>query len=139
MRTPPTPPCAAGATLKRNMKMETITVNERKTLDELYNDSAFTMEGFKPDEKSLGELLDWLKDLTPLKRERFYLVSGSLMNMAYGLTGDNAYPETNCTLVCMKLSDMEKPNAIMLPRFQIGGRWFDDVVANNARREEEKR
>lgn len=39
----------------------------------------------------------------------------------------------------MKLSDMEKPNAIMLPRFQIGGRWFDDVVANNARREEEKR
>lgn len=118
--------------------METITVNDKATLDELENNSAFTMEGFSPDDKNLGQLLDWLKALTPLKRERFYIVSGSLMNMAYRLTGTNAYPETNCTLVCMKLDDMEKPDAITLPRFEIGGRWFDDVIANNSRREAEK-
>ena len=119
--------------------MEKITVNDKATLDELYNGSAFTMEGLDPADESLAQLLEWIKGHTAVKNERFYIVSGSLMNMAYGLTGDNAYPETNCTLVCMKLEDMENSNAITLPRFQIGGRWFDDVVANNARREEEKR
>jgi hypothetical protein len=28
---------------------------------------------------------------------------------------------------------------VTYPRFQIGGRWFYDIVENNARREEEKR
>ena len=32
----------------------------------------------------------------------------------------------------------EKPLALTIPRFHVGGRWFDDVVANNARREAEK-
>ncbi len=108
--------------------MKTIIVNDRKTLDELYENSAFTMPGFALDEENLQKLLGWIKSLTTVKNETFYIVSGSLMNMAYGLTGMNAYPETNCTLVCMKLSDMENPDAIAIPRFQIGGRWFDDVV-----------
>jgi hypothetical protein len=118
--------------------MQKITVNDRKTLDELYEGSAFTMVGLDPADESLAQLLEWIKGYSPVKNERFYIISGSLMNMAYGLTGDNAYPETNCTLVCMKLEDIENVNAITIPRFQIGGRWFDDVVANNARREQEK-
>ena len=55
------------------------------------------------------------------------------------LTVTNAYPETDCTLVCVKLADMENHKAVIYPRFQIGGRWFYDIVENNARREEEKR
>ena len=34
---------------------------------------------------------------------------------------------------------MENHRAVTYPRFQIGGRWFLDIVDNNARREEAKR
>jgi len=119
--------------------MEKITVNDRKTLDELYDGWAFTIEGYSPDDENLEKLLGWFRALTPLRRERFYIVSGSLMNMAYGLTGDNAYPETNCTLVCMKLEDIANVGAITMPRFKIGGRWFYDIVENNRLKEAEKR
>ena len=118
--------------------MNKIQVTDRKTLDELYNESAFTIEGLSTDDESLGQLAEWVKNLTAFKREDFYIIEGRTMNREYNLTGTNAYPETNCTLVCIKLSDLEKPLALTLPRFEIGGRWFDDVVANNARREAEK-
>ena len=34
----------------------------------------------------------------------------------------------------IKLSDLINPSAIVFKRFDFGGRWFDDVVDNNARR-----
>ena len=119
--------------------MNAIKVTTREQLDALYKDWSLTIEGLAPDEENLKELLAWVKELTPLKREDVYVIDGSLMNREYGLTGDNAYPETDCTLVCVKLADMERPNAVIIPRFHIGGRWFTDVVDNNARREEERR
>ena len=118
--------------------MNKIQVTDRKTLDELYNESAFTIEGLSSDDKSLGQLAEWVKHLTEFKREDFYIIEGKTMNREYNLTGTNAYPETDCTLVCIKLSDLEKPLALTIPRFQIGGRWFDDIVNNNSRRESEK-
>ena len=118
--------------------MNKIQVTDRKTLDELYHESAFTIEGLSTDDESLGQLAEWVKNLTAFKREDFYIIEGRTMNREYNLTGTNAYPETNCTLVCIKLSDLEKPLALTIPRFHVGGRWFDDVVANNARREAEK-
>ena len=81
-----------------------------------------------------GENVKVVSDLTGK-----YTVEGSVMNREYHLTGTNAYPEKDCTLVCIKLSDMENHRAVTYPRFQIGGRWFYDIVENNARREEEKR
>ena len=119
--------------------MNVTKVTTKKQLDELYEDWALTLEGLSPDEKNLKELLDWVKELTPLKREDVYTVEGSVMNREYHLTGTNAYPEKDCTLVCIKLSAMENHRAVTYPRFQIGGRWFLDIVDNNARREEEKR
>jgi len=119
--------------------MNKITVDDKATLDALEHDSALTFEGMSPSEKNLGDILAWVKEYTPLKREDAYVVSGSLMNRTYNLTGDNAYPETGCHLVCVKLSDMENPGKVVIPRFQVGGRWFDDVVANNEMRERDKR
>ena len=119
--------------------MNVVKVTTKKQLDELYKDWALTLEGFAPDEKNLKELLDWVKELTPLKREDVYTIEGAVMNREYHLTGTNAYPEKDCTLVCIKLSDMENHRAVTYPRYQIGGRWFLDIVDNNARREEEKR
>lgn len=119
--------------------MNVIKVTTKAQLDALYEDWSLTIEGFAPDEKNLKELLDWVKELTPLKREDVYIIEGAVMNREYHLTGTNAYPDKNCTLVCVKLADMENPNRVAIPRFQIGGRWFYDIVENNARREEEKR
>lgn len=119
--------------------MNIIKVTTRAQLDELHKDWSLTIEGLSPDEANLKEFLDWVKELTPLKREDVYTIEGRVMNREYGLTGTNAYPETGCTIVCIKLADMERPNAVTRPRFQIGGRWFYDVVENNRAREEEKR
>lgn len=115
--------------------MEKIIVTDKETLKMLEDDSALTIEGLA--EESIPNFLDWIKKLTPLKKEIVYVIKGGVMNMAYGLTGDNAYPN-NCTLVSVKLSDMENWEAVVMPRFGIGGRWFDDIVDNNARREMEK-
>ena len=118
--------------------MNRVKVTTKAQLDALYEDWSLTVVGLRPDEKNLKELLDWVRELTPLKREDIYTVEGAVMNREYGLTGTNAYPETDCTLVCVKLADMENPDRVTMPRFQIGGRWFTDVVDNNRRREEEK-
>lgn len=116
--------------------MNIIKVEGRATLTELYNDSAFTIEGYDTSEEHLKELLNWIMEYSKFKREDVYVISGSLMNMAYGLTGDNAY-QRDCNIVCIKLSDLESPMDLAIPRFTIGGRWFDDVVENNQRRQNE--
>ena len=118
--------------------MNIIKVTTKAQLDELYKDWSLTIEGLSPDEKNLKELLDWVKELTPLKREDVYTIEGSVMNRMYGLTGTNAYPETDCTLVCVKLADMEHSDRVTMPRFDIGGRWFTDIVDNNAWKETEQ-
>ena len=115
--------------------MNRIKVTTKAQLDALYEDWSLTVEGLRPDGKNLKELLDWVRELTPLRREDVYTVEGAVMNREYGLTGTNAYPETDCTLVCVKLADMEHPDCVTMPRFQIGGRWFTDIVENNRARE----
>ena len=120
------------------MKMNIIKVTTKAQLDELYKDWSLTIEGLAPDEENLKELLNWVKELTPLKREDVYTIEGSVMNRMYGLTGTNAYPETDCTLVCVKLADMEHSDRVTMPRFDIGGRWFTDIVDNNAWKEDEQ-
>ena len=118
--------------------MNIIKVTTKAQLDELYKDWSLTIEGLAPDEENLKQLLDWVKELTPLKREDVYTIEGSVMNRMYGLTGTNAYPETDCTLVCVKLADMEHSDRVTMPRFDIGGRWFTDIVDNNAWKETEQ-
>lgn len=118
--------------------MNIIKVTTKEQLDELYKDWSLTIEGLAPDEENLKQLLDWVKELTPLKREDVYTIEGSVMNRMYGLTGTNAYPETDCTLVCVKLADMEHSDRVTMPRFDIGGRWFTDIVDNNAWKETEQ-
>ena len=118
--------------------MNIIKVTTKAQLDELYKDWSLTIEGLAPDEDNLKQLLDWVKELTPLKREDVYTIEGSVMNRMYRLTGTNAYPETDCTLVCIKLADMEHSDRVTMPRFDIGGRWFTDIVDNNDWKEDEQ-
>ena len=105
-------------------------------LNNLYNQSALTWEGMSSDEENLQAITDWLGqhgaisfNTTPI----FHIITGELMNRVYELTGSNAYPD-DLTLVSVTGIDQMK---VAIPRFEVGGRWFDDIVDNNARREEE--
>ena len=117
--------------------MVKIIVETKEQLDELYKDSSLTFEGLSTTDESLNSILDWVKNYTVLKKEDVYIISGKVMNDNYHLTGSNAY-SNNCNIVCIKLSDMEDFNKIVVSRFSIRGRWFDDVVDNNAMRERRK-
>lgn len=114
--------------------MTKIQVTTKEQLDELYKGSALTFEGVSIEDEDLKAIFDCIKQFTPMKNETVYIISGKTMVDNYGLTGSNAYrPEIH--LVSIKLDDMEDWKKIVMPRFGFGGRWFDDIVDNNARRE----
>lgn len=113
--------------------MKLTEVTDRAGLDALYKDSALTFEGIT--RESIPDVLDWVKLYTRFKgEEEVFVVRGETMNSFYGLTGLNQYV-THLNIVCVKLSDLEEPMKLVIPRFRVGGRWFDDIVRNNARRE----
>lgn len=105
-------------------------------LDNLYNQSALTFEGMSADDDNLKAIANWLRENGALGYNTepiFHIISGSLMNKTYRLTGNNAYRD-DCAILSITGIDQMK---IAIPRFQVGGRWFDDIVENNASREED--
>lgn len=109
-----------------------IYVDNKKMLDELYNDSALTIEGLN--EESISDFIDWIENYTSFKSEKIcYITKGSVMNKEYKLTGDNRYPD-DLTIVSVMLKDLKEPLKLAIPRLGIA-RWFDDIVENNRERE----
>ena len=116
--------------------MKIINTFTEEQLDELYNESALTWEGLSTDEANLEAVVEWLKDHKALidgVEPTFHITTGRLMNKVYDLTGDNAYHNDLSIVSVTDIIDYQ----IALARFEVGGRWFDDIVDNNARREEE--
>ena len=117
--------------------MKKINVFTKEQLDELYDQSALTWEGLSADEGNLNAVENWLKKNKAIlegEEPTFHIISGELMNTTYGLTNDNAYSKDLTLISVTNINQM----AICLPRFEVGGRWFDDIVLNNAMREESK-
>ena len=115
------------------MKKYTVNTDITKDLcNEFYNDSALTLEGLDLD--SLDDYANYLdKECGLVDNAVFHVIDGNEMNDFYMLSGDNAYPG-DLHIVVIKLSDLKNYNAIIIKRFEFGGRWFDDVVYNNAHR-----
>ena len=113
-----------------NYTIENVTTKSQ--LDNLYNHSAFTIEGLA--EESIPELVEWLEENTTFttKEPIVYITKGNVMNDRYGLYGDNAY---NNDLSIISIIDIDLMR-VALKRFSVGGRWFDDIVDNNVRRKE---
>lgn len=106
-----------------------------KMIDEMYEKWALTFEGTTIDHDNLEWLINWFKtNGSPMIKEDFYVIKGRQMNEKYGLTESNAYPD-NLNILCIKLEDLEDHTKIAMPRFEIGGRWFTDIVDNNASRQ----
>jgi hypothetical protein len=115
--------------------MNIIEVNDPKQLDEFYEKWSLTFEGTTTDDENLKWLKKWFEEHNcKMLKEDFYIISGRLMNETYHLTGSNAYQD-NLTILVIKLEDLETPDNIYVPRFEIGGRFFTDVVDNNRNRE----
>lgn len=113
--------------------MNIINVTTKEQLDALYNQSALTWEGLSSDEENLNAVRNWLEEHKAILGDdepTFHIISGEFMNEQYGLSGTNAYPED---LTIVSVTDINQM-AITIPRFEVGGRWFDDIVDNNAMR-----
>ena len=110
-------------------KYKVVEAKNKKDLDRLYNSSALTIEGLDPD-----SVYDFADDVIAHGGtvDEIVMTSGKLMNKVYGLTGDNVYPD-RLDIV----SIMGNTVPMTMRRFDFGGRWFDDIVDNNARRERE--
>lgn len=104
--------------------------------DYLYNQSALTWEGMSSDPANLRAIYDAFIEIgaEPKDDLRFYEISGREMNEHYGLTGSNAYPD-DLTILSIPLDDFGNGTPLIMWRFNVGARWFDDVVDNNAMRE----
>jgi len=116
------------------MKKYTVNTNITMNLcDEFYGEPALTLEGL--DLNSLDDYANYLDNECVLKDNAvFHVIHGSEMNDFYTLSGKNAYPD-DLNIVVIKLSNLVNPNKLITKRFEFGGRWFDDVVDNNAHRE----
>ena len=113
--------------------MNIINVSTKEQLNALYNESALTWEGLSSDEENLSAVKEWLEEHGAIldTEPTFHIIMGELMNEAYGLTGRNAYADDLIIVSVTNINQM----AIVIPRFDVGGRWFDDVVDNNVGRE----
>lgn len=116
------------------MRYKVVEVKTKQQLDALYAEWAFTIEGLYTSE--IDKLIDWILQYTTFKSDivTVYVTSGEVMNRYYKLTGDNRYPD-DVNIVSIKNSAMINVNAVAIPRFQIGARWFNDIVDNNLYRE----
>lgn len=115
--------------------MNKILINTREQLDELIKDSALTWEGLSMNsDEDYNAVVKWMRSngASP-KTDNVYITEGKTMNELESLVGNNAYPD-DLTIVSFKLSEIENATKLAIPRFQVGGRWMDDIVDNNRRR-----
>ena len=110
------------------MKYTIENVNTKAQLEKLYNNSAFTIEGLAED--SIPDLIEWLEANTDFTTENpiVYVTKGKVMNTEYNLIDNNAYKEDLTIVSVIDINSLK----VALKRFSVGGRWFDDIVDNNA-------
>lgn len=118
------------------MKYELISVDSNK-FDEFYDDSSLTFEGCTTDKSNIDYLYNWLKDVGVLKEGTLpiYTYTGSSMNKKYELIGDNKYSD-DLNFITIMLKDILCNSKLICKRFELGGRWFNDIVDNNMIRQE---
>lgn len=106
-------------------------------LREAYCGSYYTITGCGGD---IAEWMDgytkWLKDEGIGTILRFCIIHGKDMNIEFGLTGTNRYPD-DLTFLAFPLTGLNV-SKLALFKLRMGDRWFDDIVDNNLRREREK-
>ena len=106
-------------------------VTNKEELDNLYKNSALTIEGLAED--SICDFVEWITENTDVLTDDLvvYVTKGKIMNDNYYLTGNNRYQDDLSLVSVVDINLMK----VTFKRFEIGGRWFDDIVDNNASRQ----
>lgn len=122
--------------VKSNAKRYNLIHADSDKISELESSSAFTWEGLSKDDDSLSQVVDFFtKESKGFKVPcDIYWWSGKEFNDKYELTGSNKYPN-NLTFVSIPLDMWSEMGNLPMLKFQVGARWLDDIVDNNARRE----
>ena len=101
------------------------------TIHMLEKNSALTFSGLVDEDSSYEGIINWLKEnKSPMKDKTFYVFKGWMMNRLYGLRGRSKYP-SDLTFISIDLDSISNLQNIYLKRFEIGGRWLDDIVDND--------
>ena len=108
---------------------------DKENFDLLYNTSAITIEGLLED--SISDYVNWIKQHSKMNCDNVYIISGKVMNDYYNLSGKNAYND-DVTIVSVPLETNLDAINLSIKKFEIGARWFDDIVDNNLDREVNK-
>lgn len=116
-------------------KLTLVRVPENRVdefLDKFFLTSAFTFEGIDITDKKGNKLLEKKLRENGYENDEIltYWFTGKEMNEKYHLTDDNAYQDSLTFLVIPDFYNV-------MFKLQIGARWFDDIVQNNARRQAE--
>lgn len=105
-------------------------------LNEAYNGNYYTIIGCG------GDLNEWKEGYAQLlKNEGIGTIrhwiefTGADMNRVYGLTGDNAY-QPDLHFLAFRLEKDMDINKLALLKLRLGDRWFNDIVDNNMRHQE---
>ena len=101
--------------------MEIIKVETKEQLKALNDCSAMTWEGLI--EEDFGAALD----MCGAEGAKGYVTTGKVMNEICHLTGNNAYPDD------LTIFSIDKFKGLA---FLFGAHWLDDVISNNADRED---
>lgn len=106
-------------------------VSQLAHLDET---EAIVVEGLEED--SIQAFVNWASDIagTSVDVVEVYVMKGELLNRAWTLTGTNRYPD-DLTIVAVSFDQLYHPGSLAIPRFNVGARWWSDVMENNLRRE----
>ena len=103
---------------------------EREFFSEFSSKSMFTFEGIdiksKEGRQGLNKLEKVMRETGFTEKDCIgYHFKGEVMNRLCHLTGNNAYPDDLTFLV---IPNYYNP----MVKLELGARWFDDIVANNA-------
>lgn len=118
--------------MKNTKELYKVVEADSDMLDKFYDDNSLTFEGYAISKENTDFLYNWLKEMKGLKDEvlPIYTYTGSLMNEKYELEGKNRYPD-GLHFITIMLSDITCSSMLIYERFEIGGRWFNDIVDNN--------
>ena len=101
----------------------------------MVENSAFTWEGMNASDENLQAIVDDFKENTDIKLPvNFYKWNGELFNEVFGLSDANAY-QNDLTFLSVDLDNWSDIGKLPIYKMRVGARWLDDIVDNNAVRQ----
>ena len=114
------------------MEFVRLSVDEAQSkFEEFYKGSALTVIGMIPDEAQL--YVDYMDEqgCKVDNTKQGFTFEAKAMNEYYKLKGNKKYPD-DINIMVIPLDAFNDGGKLALVRLTFSGRWFDDVVDNNA-------